>query len=117
MALAAPFSRRRRGCGRGRRRSRRCSWDFSWCARCLAGQATELEHRFDARIVPRPRSVHLRIVDRVAARQDHIAKALAVGAGKAAMLLEPGERVMVEHFRPGVSVIAGRIAVAPNMEK
>src|SRR5689334_24918018 len=65
---------------------------FHACVR-PASQAVISKIRLDARVVTGPVLVHLGKVLRVAARQDHITEALAVGAGQAAVGLEPVERI------------------------
>src|SRR4051812_45471066 len=60
------------------------------------------EHRPDIRILAVEGPEHRPVVHRVAAREDEVAEALAVGAGHAAVRLEPGEGGVVEHLRPGI---------------
>src|SRR3954447_4430372 len=120
IILASSFALLRRGDGldrscRGRRRRAR---GRRGCSAFVATPEAEIDQIWvDARVVPGKRPVHFRIIERVAARKHHVAEALAVGAGEAAIRLEPGECVLPEHPRPRVSIITGRIAVAPDVEE
>src|SRR3954453_1581712 len=89
---------------------------FHACVRTTS-QAVIIEVRLNVRIVTGPILVHLRKVLRVATREDHVAEALTVGAGQAAVRPEPVEGVLSEHPRPRVSVVARRIAVGPDMQE
>src|SRR3954464_922422 len=91
LALLRRRGSRSRRWQRGRNRGHRL-----W--RPIAGrQAVEAQHRRDVGGVAREAAVHLAVIERVAPRQDLVAEALAVGAGQAAMVLEPVERVFREH--------------------
>src|SRR5438270_3410604 len=107
----------RRGCRRSLRRRRRRH--RSHCGRRGRAyrQTVEAQHRRDVRVVAGEAAVHLAIVERVAARQDQVAEALAVGTGQAAMVLEPVESVLGEHPRPWIGIIASRIAVTPDVQE
>ena len=59
-----------------------------------------LEHRQDVGILAVEGAEHRAVILGVAARQDHVAEALAVGAGEPAVGREPGKRVIVQHLRP-----------------
>src|SRR5436190_4780261 len=73
-------------------------------------QPAPLEQRLDARLAPAELHVEVHRLLRSAARKHHVAEALAVGALEPAVLLEPFERVGVDHLGPQVRVVAGRIA-------
>src|SRR6202034_2521420 len=74
-----------------------------------------LQHRSDVRILAIEGAEHRTVILALASGQDHVAEALAVGSGQAAMRGEPGKRVVIEHYRPLVGVVAGRIVVTPNV--
>src|SRR5438034_531534 len=78
-------------------------------------QAALDQERIDYRIAAAEGSVHRRGFLTAAARQHHIAEALAVGPGHPAVLPEPVVRVVVDQLAPEVRVIAGRIPAAPHM--
>src|SRR3954447_23031855 len=80
-------------------------------------QAVESQIRIDGWVATGKGAVHLGIIERVAARENHVAEALAIGAGQAAVGFEPVERVLAQHPGPRISVIAGRVAVAPDVEE
>src|SRR3546814_816310 len=77
-------------------------------------QPTTLQQRLHARVLAAEVAVQGGEVDGVAAREDLVAEDLAVLAGQAAVLLEPFERVVVEHLGPEVGVVAGRVAADPT---
>lgn len=60
---------------------------------------------------------HRAVVLRVTLAQDHVAKALAVFACQAAMIDEPVIRVVFQHLRPQIGVIAGGIAIRPDVQE
>src|SRR5690242_14599928 len=91
----------------------RCAGRCRTVVRLRRLETALLEQRLDARIAPAERAIELRHVLGAAAREHHLAEALAVRARHAAVLLEPRVRVVVEHFAPEVRVVAGRIAAAP----
>src|ERR1700758_4339938 len=72
-----------------------------------------LEHGLHAGFGSEPRLVHLREVFAIAAREDHLAEAVAVGAGETSVGDEPLVGIVVEHFAPEIGVVAGRISVLP----
>src|SRR5215469_4819415 len=74
-------------------------------------QSLHFEQRFDARVAPAPGTIKRVGFLGAAAREDHVAEALAVLAGHAAVFLEPVERVVAQHRGPQVGVIAGGVAV------
>jgi len=51
----------------------------------------------------------------VAARQYHLPEPVAIGARQTALLLEPLVRVVIEHLRPQIGVVASRVAAVPNL--
>src|SRR4051794_32690322 len=87
------------------------------CGVRAPGQSVIIEVRLDLRVMPGPVAVHVGKVKRIAARQDHVAEALAVGAGQPAVRPEPVERVLPEHASPRVGIIARGIAVAPDVQE
>src|SRR5471030_3143046 len=68
------------------------------------------EQRFDTWIAAAEGAVHRGHVLCPTARKNHFAKALSVGAGQTAVLLEPVVRVVIDDFAPEVSVIPGGVA-------
>src|SRR5947199_8592337 len=70
-------------------------------------QCSLLEQRPYVRIPPPEVAVQRAHVARPAARQNHIAEALAVGPCHAPVLGEPGVGVVIEHLAPQVRVVAG----------
>src|SRR5271165_1383621 len=78
-------------------------------------QAAEFQHGLDAGRSAAPGFVHFGEVLGVAARENHLAEAIAVGASEAVMFHEPLVSVVVEHLRPKVGVVSGGIAAAPNV--
>src|SRR3982750_2804748 len=80
-------------------------------------QAVESQIRIDGRVAAGKGAVHLGIIERVAARENHVAEALAIGARQAAIRLKPGKGVLSEHARPGIGIIARRIAAAPDVRE
>src|SRR3954451_10227884 len=87
------------------------------CGVRAPGQSVIIEVRLDLRVMPGPVAVHVGKVKRIAARQDHVAEALTVGAGQPAVRPEPVERVLPEHASPSIGIIARRIAVAPDVQE
>jgi len=51
----------------------------------------------------------------VAPRENHLAKAVAVGAGKFAVFFEPLIGVIGEHFGPEVGVVACTVSAFPDV--
>src|SRR5258706_8835975 len=83
----------------------------------LPRQPSLLQQRFHLRIASAEGAIHRRRILGATSRKDHLAELVAVGAGHAAVLLEPVVGVVVEHFAPEVGVIAGRVAATPDMGK
>lgn len=73
---------------------------------CLLLQSPVLQHRVDVRVRTAEVAEHLAKFYGVATAQYHVSEALSVFAGHAAMLFEPGKRIVVQHLRPQVSVVA-----------
>src|SRR5271165_2468417 len=84
----------------------RCGW---------RQQSAEFQHGLDAGRSAAPGLVHLSEVLGVAAREHHLAEAIAVGASQSAMFHEPLVGVVVEHLCPKVGVVSGGIAGAPDV--
>jgi hypothetical protein len=63
-------------------------------------QTAVLHHGLDARVLAAPGCVHLRQVLGVAAGENHLAEAVAVGARQAAIILKPLVGVVIKHLRP-----------------
>src|SRR6185312_9898457 len=105
------------------RHSYRGRWrSYCRCKRCgscrsAASQTIIFEIGPNVRIVPDKAPVHLGKVFGVAAREHHVAEALPVLSGQAAVAFEPVERVLRQHPRPGVGIITSGIAVAPDVEE
>src|ERR1700688_4997410 len=80
-------------------------------------QASLFDQRLDLRVAAAEGAIERRGVLRSAPRKDHLAEALAVGAGHAAVLPEPVVGVVVDHLAPEVGVVAGRIAARPDVRE
>src|SRR4051812_11919467 len=80
-------------------------------------EAALFEERLHAWIATAEIAIERRCVHGAATRQDHRAEPVTIGAGETAVLTEPGERVVVQHFAPGVGVIACRIAAIPDVRE
>src|SRR6266480_6404798 len=76
-----------------------------------------LEQRPHLRIPPPKVAVQRAHVARPAARQNHIAEALAVGPRHAPVLGEPGVGVVIEHLAPQVRVVAGVVPAVPDVRE
>src|SRR5690606_29840945 len=106
--------------GRGRADSRGRAQGASLQGFVAAGgglEATLLEQRFDLGIAAAEVAVERRHVLGAAARQDHVAEALAVLARHATVFAEPVVGVVVEHFAPEVGVVARRVPAAPHVRE
>src|SRR5690606_16630333 len=75
-----------------------------------AGQAALFEQRLDLRLMAGEIAEQLHRIDTTAARQQGRAEVVAVLAAEATVLAEPLLGVGVQHFRPDVGVVAGRVA-------
>src|SRR5665213_1148851 len=80
-------------------------------------QATLHEHRADVGIAAAEIAEHLPVVQRVPLRENQIAEPLAVRARQAAVLGEPRERIVVQHLRPEIGVVARVVAVGPDVQE
>src|SRR5947207_6906354 len=80
-------------------------------------QSSLLEQRPYLRIPPPEVAVQRAHVARPAARQNHIAEALAVGPCHAPVLGEPGVGVVIEHLAPHVRVVAGVVPAVPDVRE
>src|SRR5204862_1295825 len=78
-------------------------------------EAFRHQQRIEDRIASAECAVHRRRVQRSAARQHHVAEALSVLALQTAVLLEPCPRVFVDDVAPEIRVIAGGVAVGPDV--
>ena len=78
-------------------------------------QPTLDQQRLDAGIAAAEGAVHRGHVFGAAARKNHLAKALSVGARQPAVFPEPVERVVIDNFAPKVGIIAGGITAVPDM--
>ncbi len=59
--------------------------------------------------------VHFGEVLGISPREDHLAKAIAVGTGKSAVFVEPLVAIVREHLGPQVGVVAGAVSALPDV--
>src|ERR1700761_1052333 len=75
-------------------------------ARLLLSEPALFQHRFHVWFFAQPRLIQCAELFGVPARQNHLAEAIAVGAGEAAVVFEPLVGVVIEHFAPQIGVVA-----------
>ena len=80
-------------------------------------EAAIRQHRRDIGILAVKGAEHRAVIHGVAARQDHVAEALAVGPGQPAMFFKPVIGVIRQHHGPLIGVIARGIAIGPDMQE
>src|SRR5690242_15690683 len=106
VKCSGPANRARPVPGRARKKARRSGPAYRAIKRArtslrirlrLRLQPAILLHRIDVRRAPTPGLVELGKVLGVAAREDHLAEAVAVGTGQAAVFLEPAVGIVGQH--------------------
>src|SRR5665213_1896671 len=80
-------------------------------------QAAVFQHRLHARFASKPRGIHLVEIFRVSTREHHLPETGAVRQCQAAMVFEPLESIVIQHFAPQISVVAGGIIVSPDVHE
>src|SRR3984957_18399980 len=85
------------------------------CSGGLRTKSAVLHHGVDGRRLAAPGLVNAREILRIAERQNHAPKAFSIRGAQGTVILEPLVRVVIEHLRPQVGIVAGRITAAPDM--